>query len=161
MFLYSHETLHRRKGGIWVLRDEISHYVRNDMVGALVLVFNIVVLHTVSEGDFAPCQPVASATGHPHRAPPQGTPTGHPHRAPPQGTPTGHPHRAPPQGTPTGRPRQDLLPNHRLRPLHHNPHLVANADFHALGGAGVADCHFQQALRTDKGQRLPAPHVRV
>jgi hypothetical protein len=43
-----HGTLHFRKGAIWVLKDEISHYVRNDMVGLWVLRLDTFVLEIVT-----------------------------------------------------------------------------------------------------------------
>ncbi len=43
VFLFSYESLCYGKGVIWVGRDEISHFVRNDKDGALVLIFRIVI----------------------------------------------------------------------------------------------------------------------
>jgi hypothetical protein len=57
MSLFSPETLCCTKVGIWVLKDEISRYARNDKVGAYVIIFYTVIL------EIAPtviaCEPLA------------------------------------------------------------------------------------------------------
>ncbi|HYP40111.1 MAG TPA: hypothetical protein VEX13_07095, partial [Chloroflexia bacterium] len=48
VWLFSPEALYGSKGVIWVLRDEISHCVRNDIKGAWVLISGGLVLEMTS-----------------------------------------------------------------------------------------------------------------